>query len=100
MEISSRIDIDITAAPRPLTSKRRRDDDSLADCRFHGRREGARDPVMVSRLRFDLPDALWQDRRERRGAFIRAVPRPEPEPGRAMTENGFDVIYDLPHGLC
>ena len=27
----------------------------------------------MSRLRFDLPDALWQDRREMGGAFIRSA---------------------------
>jgi hypothetical protein len=50
-------------------------------------------PVFFFGLRFDLPDALWQDRRKMRGAFIRAVPRQEPEPRSAMTENGFYVSY-------
>lgn len=30
--------------------------------------------------RFDLPHALWQDRREGRATFIRTVPRQEPGP--------------------
>jgi hypothetical protein len=40
-------------------------------------------------------DALWQDRREMKGAFIRAVRSQEAEPRPALTENGCYVIYAL-----
>jgi hypothetical protein len=45
--------------------------------------------------RLDLPNALWQDRREMRRPLIRAVLRQEAEPRLAMTENGRNVIYAL-----
>jgi hypothetical protein len=50
-------------------------------------------PAPTSGLRFDPPAASWQDRREMGGAFIRAVPRQEPEPRPAQSENGCYVIY-------
>src|SRR5206468_10488687 len=56
----------------------------------------SRTSAATARPRFDLPGALWQDRREMRGAFIRAVPRQEAEPRPAMTENGRYVAYAPP----
>jgi len=44
--------------------------------------------LRLSRPRFDLSDALWQDRPEMEGTCIRGVPKQEPEPRPAMTENG------------
>jgi len=63
-------------------------------------RPGERLPPAASRFLFDLPDALWQNRREMGGAFIRAVTRgravtrrEEPGPRGAMTGNGLYVAY-------
>jgi hypothetical protein len=53
----------------------------------------------ASRLRFDLPSALWQDRHEMRRAFIRAVPSKSRNLGRPGLRTGLVYVIDALRSL-